>query len=843
MLIACAALSATDVSGAQSGVWSLANSPYNLTADVVVPTGQSLTIEPGVVVNINALYQIKAQGYIIAQGTETDSIRFTSSARWKGFRLEDTANASIFRYCVIEKTQVGINPINAPFSVYYSRIHDASDHCISVYGINGPAQTTIKHTKISGAVKSGIYIAQNTNVLIDSCDVYNNGSGSQYYGAIQLSNQSPTGECNSVISNNHIHHNYKQGVTAWDVSASSRINPFVQHNLIENNLTGVYFRHASGLIESNVIQNNFIVGNANSGAGIMIAGASAQPKITTNVVTGNYCGFYIGENATPNLGDPEGTTPNPGMNNISNNIDASNTPHSIVIYSGTGNVMAKNNMWGTTDTALIDASITDQLDNSALGLVTYNPIYVANNVSGTITYEGSTPYSTLLLYFIDYITQDMSQVFTIDNSGSYSLNVNPGHYFVQAIGGNLENEEIIPVVFGVYGGIENPTPLVINENETYNNINISLFNYTENTTYKVLNTFTHDNKTIYPLACIAPIGLESTALLYKEGDYIYYCGEMAFNTESNQWAPEYLDQAYPILKNTNYHSGDFWDLDGERAVNFGFVNNVQTDAGTFLTWRIAYLDSEFNTISNKIYYADSIGFVMMRDFDNETGNLTLDQSLVSYDVSNGGEGLLPLASNNYWTMKINENPLDKPSYLSMTYDSTLVVFLTWDNAPGDNWTSNRIYKDNQLLATIPFTQSVYYFEHTDDLSHQWFVKAYDGTNESEPSNIYVQADNDNEVISVNKLSVKHYPNPISLNSKSLVNFNINMPEDGNAELNVFNIKGQKVMTVLNKDMAKGEHKIVWDGRNSNKRTLANGVYFYQLKTDKQVVTRKILILK
>jgi len=44
------ALFATDVSGSQSGVWSLANSPYHIVGDIEVPEGTTLQIEPGVTV-------------------------------------------------------------------------------------------------------------------------------------------------------------------------------------------------------------------------------------------------------------------------------------------------------------------------------------------------------------------------------------------------------------------------------------------------------------------------------------------------------------------------------------------------------------------------------------------------------------------------------------------------------------------------------------------------------------------------------------------------------------------------------------------------------------------------
>jgi len=60
LLLLSVMLLATDVSGSQSGTWSVANSPYNVVADISIPAGQVLTIEPGVLINVNGLFQITA---------------------------------------------------------------------------------------------------------------------------------------------------------------------------------------------------------------------------------------------------------------------------------------------------------------------------------------------------------------------------------------------------------------------------------------------------------------------------------------------------------------------------------------------------------------------------------------------------------------------------------------------------------------------------------------------------------------------------------------------------------------------------------------------------------------
>ena len=68
---------ATTVCGNVSGTWTLAGSPYEATCDLTIPSGQTLTIEPGVVVRFTGHYKFWVEGTLLAEGTESDSIIFT----------------------------------------------------------------------------------------------------------------------------------------------------------------------------------------------------------------------------------------------------------------------------------------------------------------------------------------------------------------------------------------------------------------------------------------------------------------------------------------------------------------------------------------------------------------------------------------------------------------------------------------------------------------------------------------------------------------------------------------------------------------------------------------------
>jgi hypothetical protein len=78
---------------------------------------------------------------------------------------------------------------------------------------------------------------------------------------------------------------------------------------------------------------------------------------------------------------------------------------------------------------------------------------------------------------------------------------------------------------------------------------------------------------------------------------------------------------------------------------------------------------------------------------------------------------------------------------------------------------------------------------------------------------------------------QNYPNPLksdaSRNSETIISFQI--PNNSNVDLSIFNLKGQKVKTLLNEDLKKGKHQIKWNGTNNNNKNCSSGVYFYRLK--------------
>ena len=92
------------------------------------------------------------------------------------------------------------------------------------------------------------------------------------------------------------------------------------------------------------------------------------------------------------------------------------------------------------------------------------------------------------------------------------------------------------------------------------------------------------------------------------------------------------------------------------------------------------------------------------------------------------------------------------------------------------------------------------------------------------------------------LLAQNYPNPF--NPSTTISYAI--PEDIGqvaVRLNVFNIRGQLVRTLVDKSQGPGTYNVNWDGADNKGRQISSGVYFYRLVADDFVSTRKMVVLK
>jgi hypothetical protein len=99
---------------------------------------------------------------------------------------------------------------------------------------------------------------------------------------------------------------------------------------------------------------------------------------------------------------------------------------------------------------------------------------------------------------------------------------------------------------------------------------------------------------------------------------------------------------------------------------------------------------------------------------------------------------------------------------------------------------------------------------------------------------------DNEVVHINEYSLEAYPNPF--NPTTTISYSI--PAAAAVELSIYNVKGQKVVTLVNQHQEAGAYSAQWNGTDEQNNSVASGVYFYKLSDDSgRSSVQKCLLLK
>lgn len=138
--VASVASAQTFVCGNISGTWSPSGNPYIATCDCTVPAGQTLTIQPGVLVEIGSGLSIINNGLIQAVGNPTQRITFqapVSSQYWNTILNNYSGGTNLFTYCDFQNATTALS--------------------MSVIGGNSTMVTEILNCTFSNCVLQGVY--------------------------------------------------------------------------------------------------------------------------------------------------------------------------------------------------------------------------------------------------------------------------------------------------------------------------------------------------------------------------------------------------------------------------------------------------------------------------------------------------------------------------------------------------------------------------------------------------------------------------------------------------------------------------------------------------------------
>jgi len=86
---------------------------------------------------------------------------------------------------------------------------------------------------------------------------------------------------------------------------------------------------------------------------------------------------------------------------------------------------------------------------------------------------------------------------------------------------------------------------------------------------------------------------------------------------------------------------------------------------------------------------------------------------------------------------------------------------------------------------------------------------------------------------------QNYPNPF--NPGTVIEYAL--PKSAHVTIEIYNLLGQKVNVLVDKNQKVGRYRVDWDGKDKKGEELASGIYFYRIQAEDFVKCKKMIMLK
>jgi Tol biopolymer transport system component len=281
---------------------------------------------------------------------------------------------------------------------------------------------------------------------------------------------------------------------------------------------------------------------------------------------------------------------------------------------------------------------------------------------------------------------------------------------------------------------------------------------------------------------------------------------------------------------------------------------VPANGGARSFFRFGAHHASWNPHGNKIAFDDNNGYIATKDVN--TGN----ETFVTYygdrpSWSPNGQYIAFDGAwwigGGIWVVKVDTlgNPQGSPVQLTTSgygptwkNNSKEIVFIDWPTGDPD-------------LYSIPVTGgiSTRVCGRTGGFDQGDYDPAYSGNGQfiayssfTDPPLASSGKANESKTNSLKKPAAsvtfeleQNYPNPFRDETK--IRFRIEEPT--HVVLNIYNLAGQTIQTLVNTDYIPGNYNISWNGKDKNGNALPAGMYIYQLQTKNNVQSKRMNLLR
>jgi FlgD Ig-like domain len=239
-----------------------------------------------------------------------------------------------------------------------------------------------------------------------------------------------------------------------------------------------------------------------------------------------------------------------------------------------------------------------------------------------------------------------------------------------------------------------------------------------------------------------------------------------------------------------------------------------------------------DAISDKVHLSGSIiqssdqDYSLIVESNNENGTVVRDESeniIIPFEhlvATNHFRKLYdPIYCNRY------QNIAD-----SLNINTEMSIHRSWDLLGGAAGISHNLHSIEfaPTINLVKWATSTYSSPAYQILPSEFEI--------SELFTMPVSLDNEYaEIISV----VNTFPNPF-YESASL---SFSLSQSSNVNLCIYNIRGQKIKSLIEEPRSRGTHTVMWNGKDANEQLLPSGVYFYKFETDYMTESGRLVLVK
>jgi len=848
-----------------------------ILGDIEIPFGETLTINEGVTIEMPANTSITVNGQLVVNGSENAPVTFTlkqgepAGSTWAGLRLlrpgTNVTNPPVeLNYVIFEKalSAVNSNYRNATINNCTFQNNDSGPRyeLAPAIHLNRVGSVTVNNSVFRNNYK-GVIVAETSTIIMRNCLITNNTG--QNSGAIYSRLASTVTLDNCTVFNNTKEAINNGGTIYVTGTTAAKLALTIRNTIIDGN-PPVKFGDLNGL--ATVTYSNYI--------NYITSGQDASyPPAVFSMGSGvlfREDNLDTGGNLIPIF---EGTIGAPGYQGSSTLADWILADGSICIDSGA--VVPATIPSGVTyymDTpdpanptqALAPAKGTTDADMGFYGgQVPYSP--PDPSVTGIVTFNNGSETNPILTPVITFTNNSNTgtspaPVAISTTDGSYTIpSIKPGTYRVKV-------EFSISDIAYVW---TRPTTV---------NVNI------------VSGEFSHP-VTVPALFVIGGTVYYETSATILPGTTVTFT-----NATNNQYSPPAttadIDAKYQLVTTAgNYNVR----LQGNRIVDVdGTPTPIPFDFRFPTPFAISEDDNALNLIMAPFYNISGIvtygtgddatpfqnatvSFVRAGDPDataitattNNTGAFTIPAQAGNYNVTaTGAIGNQPYGYTRQEPYEVTANYTDfnitmVPTPFAVTgtvkYGTGQIaqagVWVKFTNVmPGGANPADALTNESGVYTIRPlegiYTVTVAAAEGSTfhngatitDIITAVIVPTIDPENPDDPQvlnlHIFPALTEGDDSIMPNVTALRaNYPNPF--NPSTTIAFDVARNE--HVTIDIYNISGQKVKTLVNRSFDAGRHTTVWNGDDQTGRQVGSGVYFYRMTAGKYTKTQKMLLMK